>query len=312
MKRSHLWCALTWAIALANWANLILILAVAVVFAKWYGPESSRLAELLGILFLVLCIATWWVGIVFVFWPLLSRCELREQWALVEEALADRSSRARWVLYLRSFSSDERLQVAGRGYVGPVGTAGGFEVPIYRTLDDLLTAFRSSGEVIAVPRKAVKGAIAVKMAKGKWKPVLRRLINKACAIVFVIDGTPGLRWELGRIVATGCCQKTLFIKAEHVSQEEWGRFQKHASQLSITLPCFQHGGITFRCGVGEQPIIIGNYSLSSPSNAREKLSSSLRAITSALSEPGTRDCAAGSEGGHPDRSTAARVHGTGR
>ena len=101
------------------------------------------------------------------------------------------------VIYLRSFSADEHTSLPVSTF-GPVGLPGATDEEI------VVRALHSVGPVLAIGDPAEKlaslGAARVYVANDRWHAVVSDLVSVAQLVVLRAGTTPGIAWEVERLV----------------------------------------------------------------------------------------------------------------
>ena len=114
-----------------------------------------------------------------------------------------REGRGDFILLLRSFKADE-LHTRTRGFMGPDA--------IEPMVVDMLERF-AWVRAVSNPRDLAQpvGAERFVLKTPEWQPAVLDLMDRAAAIVIVLDASPGLTWELDRIVEGKRLAKTIFV-----------------------------------------------------------------------------------------------------
>ena len=153
-----------------------------------------------------------------------------------------------FILLLRSFNADA-LHTKVRAFTRPYS--------IEDMVADMLERFTN---VIAVsdPRDAMQpvGAERIALKTKDWQPRVLELMDRAAAIVMVLDRSPGVIWELERIMEKGRLSKTVFVVWAPEGgwlEGAWtelldrigGRavavgFDKHRNQIALAATCSKH------------------------------------------------------------------------
>lgn len=135
----------------------------------------------------------------------------RARRTVAQERAADRRAP---VLYLRSFDDDDLplpgLPSARRPFLDALSLR--LREPFEEAVAWQLEAY---GPVIAVGRPgrtlASLGAAREHLEDAVWQPQVAQRMSEAAWIVVAIGSTPGLGWELRRVVADGHLAKTIFL-----------------------------------------------------------------------------------------------------
>jgi hypothetical protein len=166
------------------------------------------------------------------------------------------------VLFLRSFSDD---QVALKKPRRPIWHRL-FEIGDgAKKLDRLLLEEATEvGPVIAIGMPGHPppfGAARVYTAGAEWQAAIKELCKQACAVVIVIDRTPGVLWEVAHITEAGHTGKTLFLVAPNLVHS----VASVGQELADVLP--KEWKSTEPLLANERRVLVGWYEASDHSNS---------------------------------------------
>lgn len=178
------------------------------------------------------------------------------------ETLAVRRD-AGFILYLRSFRSDMRAYRSGDFIPGHM-TSGGIDTLFqsfltffsrlrWRCENVVFSILKPLAPVIAVARPGERmpmaGSIRLFVPGEDWQGVVADLARSASCIVFDVDDTGGLAWEMELVLREGYLGKTVFVCIDAAGNADPGEVEKVLGEAfscgadSLTAPDAEEGDV---------------------------------------------------------------------
>lgn len=188
------------------------------------GSLTTGLMFVMGIVPLVLLS---WASIVF----------RRAQRARLAAFPIERLDPASSTLVLRSFG-DDRLRIPASNSLRR-GVTDAWALRATDRFEEVVAWELSAiGDVLTVSEKKALGAVRVHLDVDAWREWVSERIQSSARLVVVLGKTPGLAWELGRVVHHGVLSKTVFVvppRSERELAERWTWFQHRMAENGVLV-----------------------------------------------------------------------------